>query len=66
MLKPHISVSQVRFTGSPIFDPETGEESVTEESVRYVGQPSPEVDAAWNKLTTGELDISGQVVYIGC
>lgn len=42
------------FTGSPDFDDE-GEEHVLEEPVRYVGKPTNEVDAAWDKLTEGKL-----------
>lgn len=42
------------FTGSPDFDAE-GEEHVPEEPVRYVGKPTNEVDAAWDKLTEGKL-----------
>lgn len=42
------------FTGSPDFDDE-GEEHVPEEPVRYVGKPTKEVDAAWDRLTDGEL-----------
>lgn len=41
------------FTGSPDFDDE-GEEHVPEEPVRYVGKPTNEVDAAWDKLTEGK------------
>lgn len=42
------------FTGSPDYDDE-GEEHVPEEPVRYVGKPTNEVDAAWDKLTEGRL-----------
>lgn len=47
-----ISVEQVMFTGSPDFDDE-GREHVPDEPVRYVGKPTDEVDAAWDKLTEG-------------
>lgn len=42
------------FTGSPDFEDE-GKEHVSEEPVRYVGKPTDEVDAAWDKLTEGEF-----------
>lgn len=43
------------FTGSPDFEDE-GEGHVSEEPVRYVGKPTDEVDAAWDKLTEGEFN----------
>lgn len=42
------------FTGSPDYDNE-GQEHVPEEPARYVGKPTNEVDAAWDKLTEGRL-----------
>ena len=42
------------FTGSPDFE-DKRKENVPEEPVRYVGKPTDEVDAAWDKLTEGEF-----------
>ena len=50
------------FTGSPDFDDE-GKEHVPEEPVRYVGKPTKEVDAAWDRLTEGEL-AAGFRIYL--
>lgn len=58
-----ISIDKVMFTGSPHFD-DKGEEHVPEEPVRYVGKPTKEVDAAWDRLTDGELAASFQIVCI--
>lgn len=51
------------FTGSPHFD-EKGEEHVPEETVRYVGKPTGEVDDAWDRLTDGELAASFRFICI--
>lgn len=58
-----ISIDKVMFTGSPHFD-DKGEEHVPEEPVRYVGKPTKEVDAAWDRLTDGELAASFQIICI--
>lgn len=42
------------FTGSPDFE-DKRKENVPGEPVRYVGKPTDEVDAAWDKLTEGEF-----------
>lgn len=49
-----ISIQHVRFDGSPSFT-EEGEEYVPEHpgKPRYVGEPSDEVDEAWNQITKG-------------
>lgn len=49
------------FTGSPNFDDE-GKEHVPEEPVRYVGKPTKEVDAAWDRLTDGEFAARLQII----
>lgn len=51
------------FTGPPDFDNE-GKEYVPDEPVRYVGTPTDEVDAAWDKLTEGQY--SSQTFRIIC
>lgn len=56
-----ISIDQVMFTGSPDFDDE-GKEHVPEEPVRFVGKPTKEVDAAWDRLTDGELAARLQII----
>ena len=48
------------FTGSPDFE-DKRKESVPEEPVRYVGKPTDEIDAAWDKLTEGEF--SSQIFF---
>lgn len=46
------------FTGFSDFDDDDdddeGEEQVPEKTVRYVGKPTKEVDAAWDRLTEGK------------
>lgn len=42
------------FTGTPDFGDEE-KVNLPEETVRYVGKPTKEVDAAWDRLTDGEL-----------
>ncbi|MCJ1360351.1 MAG: hypothetical protein MMC33_010356 [Icmadophila ericetorum] len=51
-IRSEISIQTVRFDGSPSFT-EDGEEFVPDHpgKLRYVGEPSSEVDDAWNELT---------------
>ncbi|KAL9053253.1 MAG: hypothetical protein Q9206_004002 [Seirophora lacunosa] len=50
--KPHIQMQKVRYRGTPIFG-DDGEEYVEylPGEKRYVGEPSDEIDEAWNELT---------------
>ncbi|KAL9624357.1 MAG: hypothetical protein Q9160_001319 [Pyrenula sp. 1 TL-2023] len=50
--KPHIQLHKVRYRGTPIFD-ENGDEYVQylPGETKYVGEPSDEIDEAWNQLT---------------
>lgn len=54
--KPHIGLRKVKFRGTPIFG-DDGEEFVQYEpgETRYVGEPSDEIDEAWNQLTKSEF-----------
>lgn len=52
-----ISIERMTFAGFSDFDDE-GEEQVSEKPVRYVGKPTDEVDAAWDKLTEGKLSFN--------
>lgn len=49
-------MQKVRYRGTPIFG-DGGEEYVKylPGEKRYVGEPSDEIDEAWNELTTSEL-----------
>lgn len=46
---------KVRYRGTPIFG-DDGEEYVKYEpgETKYVGEPSEEIDEAWNQLTTSK------------
>jgi len=50
-----ISVHPLRFTGTPIFT-EEGTSYIPKEpnEPKYVGSPSPEIDSAWDALTSGK------------
>ncbi|KAL8906711.1 MAG: hypothetical protein Q9207_001837 [Kuettlingeria erythrocarpa] len=54
--KPHIRMQKVRYRGTPIFG-DDGEEFVDylPGETKYVGEPSDEIDEAWNELTKSEL-----------
>lgn len=53
--KTHIQVEQVRFTGGPAYS-EEGEMYIPNPAkVKYVGDPTPEIDQAWEKLIAGML-----------
>lgn len=51
--RQYISTEQVRFTGSPAFDLENNYFVPNPDPITYVGDPSPEVDRAWDELTWG-------------
>lgn len=53
--RKHISIEEVRFTGSPAFDLDNNYFVPHPDPIQYVGEPSPEIDRAWEKLTWGTI-----------
>jgi hypothetical protein len=52
--KKEIAVENIRFTGSPVFD-ENGTYWIPNPgSIKYIGEPSPEIDQNWEDATWGE------------
>lgn len=49
------------FTGTHDFD-DKGKVQLPEKTVRYVGKPTKEVDAAWDRLTEGESAARLQII----
>lgn len=49
----YISTEQVQFTGSPAFDPDQNYYVPHPDPITYIGNPSPEIDEAWEVLTWG-------------
>ncbi|KAH8760338.1 hypothetical protein F5883DRAFT_606203 [Diaporthe sp. PMI_573] len=51
--KKEIAVENIRFTGSPVFD-ENGTYWIPNPgSIKYIGEPSPEIDQNWEDATWG-------------
>ncbi|KAH8807268.1 hypothetical protein F5884DRAFT_880154 [Xylogone sp. PMI_703] len=51
--RQHISTEQVVFTGSPAFDLDLNYYVPHPDPIKYVGDPSPDIDNAWEELTWG-------------
>ncbi|KAI1099047.1 hypothetical protein F4804DRAFT_345812 [Jackrogersella minutella] len=61
--KPHIQAKLIKFTGSPEFyENGTLYRSYPKDQPQYVGEPSPEIDKAWNMLLYGSVvDLSPEL-----
>ena len=51
--RAHIELEQVTFTGGPSFTPNGTMYIPHPPKVQYVGEPRPEIDDAWEELTSG-------------
>lgn len=51
--RQYVSTEQVKFTGSPAFDDDLNYIVPHPDSITYVGEPSPEIDMAWEELSDG-------------
>ena len=62
--KSQIQMHKVKYRGTPIFG-DNGEEYVKylPGEVKYVGEPSDEIDEAWNELTKSKSSIQMHQTY---
>ena len=62
--KSQIQMHKVKYRGTPIFG-DNGEEYVKylPGEVKYVGEPSDEIDEAWNELTKSNSSIQMHQMY---
>lgn len=51
--REYVSTKQVQFTGSPAFDADENYFVPHPDPIKYVGEPSEEIDRAWEDITWG-------------